>query len=77
VKCLTVTVDDKVLFSGEVAEYTIGESDEIVSLTARFKKAPGLMDNLLKLSTAAKASAPGSNEPPRPTLDVVRDGDEG
>lgn len=77
-KQLTVTIDDRVLFSGEVAEYTVGESDETISVTARFHKAPGLMDNLIKLTQQAQqpGGAPGTNVPPRPTLDVVRD-DEG
>jgi hypothetical protein len=75
-KCMTVTVDDRVMFSGEVAEYQVAESDETITVTARFKAAPTLMDNLLKLTNRQPGdAAPVSNDTPRHTLDVVRDDD--
>ena len=75
-KCLTVTLDDRVLFSGEVAEYQVGESDEMITVTGRFHKAPGIMDNLLKMAQAKQTpqGEPGdANASARPALGVVRD----
>lgn len=79
-KCLTVTVDDRTLFSGTVAEIQWAENEESVSVSARFVKSPGVLQALQKLAEANKGKQPGAPEsidsPGRPTLDVVRDSDE-
>jgi hypothetical protein len=78
---LTITVDDLTLFSGEVAEFQWHETTEQLTVTARFRAAPGFMDQL-KMAAAARQqaavtppAAPDAAVPdgPRPTLDVVRD----
>lgn len=75
-KQLTVIVDGRVFFEGDVAEFGWQESAESVGLTARLKPSPTLMDSLKQLSTAAKKQGESNDSPARPTLDVVRGGDE-
>lgn len=81
-KCLTVTVDDRTLFSGTVAEIQWAENEESVSVSARFEKSPNALQALQKFAQTQQAKQRGqpvaeSNDSPgRPALDVVRDSDE-
>lgn len=81
-KCLTVTIDDRTVFSGEIAEYQYSEGVESVSLTARFTPSPNVLQSLQALAKrnappAGSAQSPDANASPgRPALDVVRNPEE-
>ena len=73
-KCLTVTLDDMTVFSGEVAEWAFNETAESVTVSARFAPSPGLLDQLKQAAAAVQQNrAPSQMGESRPTLDVVRD----
>lgn len=74
-RCLTIILDDRELFSGNVAEYQVTENDESVTVTGRFNPTPTVASTLQRLGQAAAAQREANASPgPRPTL--VRDEDE-
>lgn len=85
-KCLTITLDDKTLFSGEVHEITWQENDQIVSVTGKFTQGPGIAQQFLAgLQAAQQRQQPQVQSSPtessdsvnqRPPLNVVQDTDE-
>lgn len=62
-KCLTIVVDDKEIYSGEVAEIQWTETAESVSVTGKFKPAPSLLQALQQAS---------KNTPKRPNEQLSR-----
>jgi hypothetical protein len=73
-KCLTVTVDDRTLFSGEIAELQWAETLDGVSVTGKFAPSPNLLQSIQQLAQNARQQRePGVSFETRPTLDVVRD----
>lgn len=82
-KCLTITVDDREFFSGEVAELQWNENAESVSVSARFVPSPTLLQSLQKLTNTTKGIPKAPEDPPEsndspvpPALNVVRDSEE-
>lgn len=63
-KCLTITVDDRELFSGEVAELQWTETADSVGVTARFTPAPSIMDSLKQFGAAAQQKKQQAEPPP-------------
>lgn len=61
-KCLTITVDDRTLFSGEIAEISWTETSETVTITGRFAPAPSFLQSLQQMAAAKQAPPP----PPEP-----------
>jgi hypothetical protein len=55
-----------VLFSGEVAEIQWTENAEQVSVAARFRTAPSLVDSLKQIGAAAQQQKKQQQEPPPP-----------
>lgn len=77
-KSLTITVDDKVLFSGEVAELHWSETDQSVSVTGKFKQQLGFLQTLTEMAKANTPPKTGdelsqNDSVQRPGLEVVRD----
>lgn len=53
-KCLTIVVDDKEIFAGEVAEIQWTETAETVSVTGKFNRSPSLLESLQQASKQPK-----------------------
>jgi hypothetical protein len=84
VKCLTITVDDITIYSGEVFEFQWQENAEQICVTGRFKAPVGFMEQL-KQAAAAQAQQQPQVAAPVPTvpngtvppeLKAVVDGDQ-
>lgn len=56
-KCLTIMVDDREVFSGNVAEVQWSENDNEITVVGRFKASPGLLEQLQAVAEQAKAQA--------------------
>ena len=72
-KCLTIIVDDRELFSGEVAELHWAENDEQVSVTAKFKSSPSLVEQLQAVAEKNRLNQSDSVDPRQPISAAMRD----
>jgi hypothetical protein len=66
-KHLAMAVDGLQIFDGEVAEFTWTDNGQQVTVTGKYKSAPGLLEQLRGLNTKAEVieqGTPGDHEGP-------------
>jgi hypothetical protein len=69
VKCLTITVDDMTVYSGEVFEFQWQENAEQICVTGRFKPPMGFIEQLKQAAaTQAQQQQPQVVPPQPPTI---------